>query len=321
MRWDVSPSSTDHQGHQLLLLSQNEQHQHHELKPFVEQRDSYWTSSVTGKPERGWHIQDHCGAKVPVPFRRTGQQNRLGCWASINDNQDMHWKVAEECYKQAYSSDGVLNGSHFFAIGRKGSNLAWPYDVSQLQHYYISQERFMKDRNYATYFRRRQGESDRKKLQMWNGFGVKALNNVPGGQMLYYLSSGKAFRSLEIEAVPHYLFRILGNESAGRNDESVIASKASKMGSPETQINLLTLKKHKAAEMLNKHLNGEIFFAKEHSNLVSWISSLMYAIRYAPERHRERRFLSRSINICAVDTTKFAQVNLRGMIGVLGVVQ
>lgn len=111
---------------------------------------------------------------------------------------------------------------------------------------------------------------------------------------------------------PRYLFRVFDQHSNGKNDEDKVESQASVIG-----VKVATLGMHfsnifdgTGTEMLVKHLNpcGERNFSNQKpDNLVSWTSSLLFAIQYAFHRHWRYHTRRADVKICMVDTTQFPQ--------------
>lgn len=224
-------------------------------------------------------------------------------------DQNMLWKVAEECYRQAASPSGILHADDYF-IPLEEACLQWPYDPDfESEEYYEHEDRLDLDENYATSFRARTERRDqarRKDRQNWIDFWIRVLSNSPSGPTLFYPPASFDNQSLNFDAVPQYLFRTFDEASSGRNDESIIASIASIVGPQESsRVDLLALERHKAAELLHMHLTKDCFGGKESDNLMSWTSSLLFAIQYAFWRLRCRECHPSDIKICAVDTEKF----------------
>jgi len=224
-------------------------------------------------------------------------------------DQDALWRIAEECYKQVINPFGTLHTDHFFDPIDE-SCLELPYDPDfQSEEYYEHENRIQVDEAYAAMFREReerQVEARKKERQSWTDFWVGVLNKVPGGPTLFCPSPYSSARALKLEAVPRYLFRTFDRYSSGRNDESVMASAASIVGSQgSSRIDILELDRHTATKVLHMHLKGQTF-TKEPDNLMSWTSSLLFAIQYAIYK-REFGGCSSDIRICAVDTRKIPQ--------------
>ena len=231
----------------------------------------------------------------------------------LNNTSDWNvlWKVAEECYNQVTSPSGNLHADDYF-VPLEEACLEWPYDPDfESEEYYEHEDRLNVDENYAAAFQEQTGhrsEARRKDRQSWPEFWIRVLNNSPAGPTLFYSPASFNTQSLNFDAVPQYLFRTFDEASSGRNDESVIASMASIIGSHESsRTDILTLESHRATELLYKHLNKSCFAGEESDNLMSWTSSLLFAIQYAVWRLRVRRCPLSDIKICAVDTRNFPQ--------------
>lgn len=226
-------------------------------------------------------------------------------------NREVLWKVAEECYKQVISPSGNLHADDYF-VPLEEAGLGWPYDPDfEAEEYYEHENRLDVDKNYALAFQKQvehRSEARRKDRQRWPEFWIRVLNNSPAGPTLFYPPASFDTKSLNFDAVPQYLFRTFDKASSGRNDEGVIASMASIIGSHESsRTDILTLERQRATELLYKHLNKSCFGGEESDNLMSWTSSLVFAIQYAVWRLRVRRCRPSDIKICAVDTRNFPQ--------------
>jgi len=226
------------------------------------------------------------------------------------NDQDALWRIAEECYKQAISPSGTLHTDHFFDPIDE-SCLVQPYDPDfESEEFYEHKNRIQVNEAYAAMFRgreERQLETRKKERQGWTDFWVGVLNNVPAGPTLFCPSPYSSAGALKLEAVPRYLFRTFDRYSSGQNDESVMASAASIAGSQgSSRIDILELDRHTATKVLHMHLSGDVFTEGPPDNLMSWTSSLLFAIQYAIYKRKFGRRLA-DIRICAVDTRKFPQ--------------
>ena len=103
------------------------------------------------------------------------------------------------------------------------------------------------DEDYTTAFQKQaehRSEARRKERQSWPEFWIRVLNNSPAGPTLFYPPASFDTQSLNFDFVPQYLFRTFDEASSGRNDESVIASAASIIGSHESsRTDILTLER------------------------------------------------------------------------------
>lgn len=218
---------------------------------------------------------------------------------------EVWWKVAEECYNQATRPFGSLDADDYFDPLEEAC-LESPYDPDiESEEYYEHENRLNVDEDYAAAFEEqvnRRSDARRKDRQSWPEFWITVLNNAPGGPTLFYPPAGLHMESLHLDALPRYLFRTFDEASSGRNDARVIASKASIVGPQESsRTDLLALQQRRATELLHEHLNKSCFSGKGSDNLMSWTSSLLFAVQYAIWRARFRR----NIKICIVDTRNF----------------
>jgi hypothetical protein len=225
------------------------------------------------------------------------------------DNQSLLWKIAEECYKQANSRSGTLNADDYF-IPLEEAQPVWLYDSDfESEKYYEHEDRLGLDEGYARAFQERVERRDevrRKQKQSWPDFWFRVLSNAPDGPTLFHPPASRKTGSLRFDALPQYLFRTFDEDSSGRNDESVIASIASHVGPDQSsRIDLLALQDDRVVQSLHRHLTKSCFGGAGSDNLMSWTSSLLFAIQYAVWRRRQRRCHPSEIKICAVDTRRF----------------
>jgi hypothetical protein len=223
------------------------------------------------------------------------------------------WKVAEECYNQATSYSGTLHSSNYF-IERDEACLAWPYDPDyEAEEYYEHESRLEIDDNYAKAMGdqiERRREEWKKDEQSWIDFWVLVLHRSPNGPTLFYPLPSyevkpKMFATTD---VPQYLFRTFDGKSSGRSDDNAVASIASVAELPEeSRKDLLSFPKDKAIDMLHTHLTNQCCSGGDPDNLMSWTSSLLFAIQYAIWRRRTFGCHSADIKICVIDTRRFPQ--------------
>ena len=190
--------------------------------------------------------------------------------------------------------------------------LGWPYDSNfESEEYYEHENRLDVDEDHAAAFeeqKNRRSDARRKDRQSWPEFWIMVLNNVPAGPTLFYPPAGLHMQFLNLDAPPDTCFGRSTRPAQGRNDDSVIASTASIVGPHKSsRTDLLTLERHSATELLYKHLKKSCFDGEESDNLMSWTSSLLFAVQYAIWRARVRRCLSSDIKICIVDTRNFPE--------------
>ncbi len=221
------------------------------------------------------------------------------------------WKIAEECYNQATSYSGALHPDNYFAE-REEACLEWPYDPDfEAEKYYEHENRLDVDDDYAKAFseqiEHRRGKSEREE-QSWVDFWVLVLDRCPGGPTLFYPRASYEVKLLKFAAtdIPQYLFRTFDGKSSGRNDDNVIASMTSVSTSPgDSRIDLLSLPTHRATNMIYTHLTKQCCGGEDSDNMMSWTSSLLFAIQYAIWRCHKFRCDPAVIKICAIDTRRF----------------
>lgn len=236
-----------------------------------------------------------------------------GVLNSSSNGNCVPWKIAEECYNQSASYSGALHPSNYF-LERDEACLEWPYDPDfEAEEYYEHEERLAIDEGYARAMgerMKREREKREREEQSWVSFWVLVLHRCPNGPTLFYppASYEVKLRMLATTDIPQYLFRTFDSRSSGRNDDSVVALMASVGGSlGDRRIDLLSLSAHRATNMIHTHLTKPCLNGEDSDNLMSWTSSLLFAIQYAIWRRHEFGCDAADIKICAVDTRKFPQ--------------
>lgn len=94
--------------------------------------------------------------------------------------------------------------------------------------------------------------------------------------------------SFERNDVPRYLFRISGPRTAGRTTVSCVIPPASASGQIEEMQDIFKLDPKDSATRLNEHLQWSSAH-EPRCNLMSWTSSLLFALQYGLHRHRTDR--------------------------------
>ncbi|KAH9234851.1 hypothetical protein K456DRAFT_36269 [Colletotrichum gloeosporioides 23] len=119
----------------------------------------------------------------------------------------------------------------------------------------------------------------------------------------------KVARSFENST--RYLFRVYDGDSLGSTTEIYVSSPLAKSGSPSRHRNLLDQPAKEAADNLNRHLRWK---SSHHTktNLVSWTSSVLFAIQYALYKHYRDADGSVSdstsqVRILMIDTSRFPE--------------
>ncbi|KAK8096116.1 hypothetical protein PG999_014138 [Apiospora kogelbergensis] len=196
--------------------------------------------------------------------------------AITNDAQVALWMVAEECYKEASTPNGCLYLNDYYVL-------------------YLEIHGINDPRQRLPFCR-----------SFWVNLWARVVNELPGGPTLFCppLKLGSGPMEPNRWDIPPYLFRTFDPNSSGTNDARVVASMMSGSWSQqESRIDILAREPQQAAIRLHKHLTKSLFGADRDDNLVSWTSSLLFAIQYALWReHYSDPF---DVKICAVDTTKF----------------
>ena len=223
------------------------------------------------------------------------------------------WKIAEECYNQAASYSGALHSNNYF-IERDEACLEWPYDPDfEAEEYYEHEDRLEIDDDYAKAMEERmerKREEREQEEQSWIDFWVLVLHRCPDGPTLFYPPASREVKlqTFATTDMPQYLFRTFDEKSSGRSDDNVVASMARVADSPEeSRKDLLSLPKDQAIDMLYTHLTKPCCGGEDSDNLMSWTSSLLFAIQYAIWRRRKFGCNPADIKICAIDTRRFPQ--------------
>ncbi|CAN9149151.1 hypothetical protein CC77DRAFT_953945 [Alternaria alternata] len=259
----------------------------------------YSTVDVSDRPLVG-KLLSHFDEKIREIIRDVLDRTR---------DESLLWKVAEKCYEEANRLRGALDADDYLVpLGE--AKLGWPFDEDyESEAYYDHEERLFSDENYVKSFQariNRELEKEEVYKRSWIDFWVTVLNRSPGGPTLFYPPLSPNSRALEIEDVPRYLFRAFDVASHGTNDDNKIASVESRIGlSKQGRIDLLQRERIDAAKRLHWHLDPESRTAEEDDNLMSWTSSLLFAIQCAIWRSQGRQ--PGDFKICVVDTRKFPQ--------------
>ncbi|PVH77967.1 hypothetical protein DL98DRAFT_550369 [Cadophora sp. DSE1049] len=218
------------------------------------------------------------------------------------------WKIAEECYNQTTSSSRALHSDRYF-VERDEACFEWPYDPDyEAEEYYEHEDRLEIDEDYARAMEeqreRRRKEREREE-QGWINFWVLILHRCPDGPTLFYppASPEVTIHLLASADIPQYLFRTFDSKSSGINNDKIVASIASiriTQSPQESRKDLLSLPKLEALDMLHTHLNKPCWGGEDADNLMSWTSSLLFAIQYAIWRRRTFGCHPADIKICVV---------------------
>ncbi|KAF9876587.1 hypothetical protein CkaCkLH20_05995 [Colletotrichum karsti] len=106
------------------------------------------------------------------------------------------------------------------------------------------------------------------------------------GCLLFSPTADQARLSAALEDIPRYLFRVHAPKTAGQTTNKEVISRAAMLGKPGATTDILSMPARSAAEMLNSHLRG---WSRDGDNLMSWSSSLLFALQYALYRNIKER--------------------------------
>ena len=143
--------------------------------------------------------------------------------------------------------------------------------------------------------------------------GFQALS-IDSDHLLFNPQQDKASLREKFNTIPRYLFRVSTPKSDGTTDKIWVKSKDARWVKDSRRIDFLSIQdKKEAAAILNKHLRwkGQ---PEDRDNLVSWTSSLLFALQYIFYRHHKDPSAFDEIYLCIIDTTAFPKgVFLRDM--------
>lgn len=105
--------------------------------------------------------------------------------------------------------------------------------------------------------------------------------------------------------IPRYLFRVSTPVSNGLTTDSWAKSKDAKFGHPTSAVDIFSRDENQVADMLGRHLWWTRNEQHSPHNLLSWTSSLLFAIQYIFLRHHEFKLPLENIDLYIIDTTKF----------------
>ncbi|PKS11295.1 hypothetical protein jhhlp_003057 [Lomentospora prolificans] len=106
--------------------------------------------------------------------------------------------------------------------------------------------------------------------------------------------------------VPKYLFRVHSPTTAGETSLNTVMPPACHHGTQHTGKDLFAMKAKDAASLINRHLRWDPAH-EDQCNLISWTSSLLFALQYGLYKNlgsRKRSQLT-EINILVLDTSEF----------------
>jgi hypothetical protein len=246
-------------------------------------------------------------------FKNIIQRIALEIITADVDADEMLWRTAEECYEEAFWPNGALSSSDYYDQ-QEETYSEGPYDPDfESEEYYEHENRLACDENYANMIQenslirhRQEQRGETACNEMWINFWGDALQHFAGSTTLFLPTSADEIvkQHLKQTDTPRYLFRVFDPRSSGTSNSSVVASIASKQPESDT-VNLLSRPTNTAAQLVYDHLKKQLTFGNNSDNLMSWTSSLLFAIQYAIYRLHKYQCDASSIYICVLKTSKF----------------
>lgn len=219
-------------------------------------------------------------------------------------------RVLEACQIQALRGD--LHVENYFATLYE-SSLESPYDPDfESEAYYDHENRLQVDDVYAKAedMRRQrkfeeQHRNEKKTHRAWIAFWTRMLHGCQGGPTLFW-AYPDGDDSEDLPDIPKYLFRTFDEASSGKSNETTVASSAIVHRNNTSRTDILSLNRGERIERLCAHLKKDCFGAQDQAdNLMSWTSSLLFALQYAIWRCTVGGRSPANVYICVVDTTSF----------------
>ena len=103
--------------------------------------------------------------------------------------------------------------------------------------------------------------------------------------------------------IDRYLFRIFDGRSDGVTNENVVKSRDAFYSRPTSFVDIFDREDYgEVAEMLNRHLRWN-YDQEKKDNMVSWSSSLLFALQYCLYRNTTDGTPLAQMRLCVVDTT------------------
>lgn len=177
-----------------------------------------------------------------------------------SSRRDLVQRTVEECYNQARIQGGVLDPAHWVESPNESDSDFQP--VGSADYVVIVDQ-------WNDY-----------KREAWLDFWTTAIKRTPTGPTLF-TSAVQSITESKDTTLPRYLFRISDSTSSGFNNNYFIMSAARKALAPGSRDDILGKASKIAAKLLYKHLKNCSFMNEANNNLVSWASSLLFAIQYA----------------------------------------
>ncbi|KAK1139402.1 hypothetical protein N8T08_000765 [Aspergillus melleus] len=219
--------------------------------------------------------------------------------------------IARQCHRQAIAWDGALNCARYFCFLSESSQ-DQPLARSAQRTEIVDHGAPLNVESPGVSLHSiggQEAEGRRRVEQMWIKLWTDILRNSPG-PILFDPPTSPLFSSFDfhLDATPRYLFRTFDPKSFGKSDEEVVASPASESRTVNSRIDILSQEEDFAMSVVDRHMNPwrvKDYTSQQPDNLMSWTSSLLYAIQYAFYRRYHHGCSSKDIKICVVDTRKF----------------
>jgi hypothetical protein len=143
---------------------------------------------------------------------------------------------------------------------------------------------------------------------------LQAISLEDPEYVLCRLGSDNRWFQKKLDDIPRFLFQVSTPKSCGMTDRSWTRSIDARNSTENSRVDTFAREdKERVATMLHRHLR---WWEGPEDNLVSWTSSLLFALVYIFHLHANRRDGSAfdDISLCITDTTKFPNgVFLRDM--------
>ncbi|KAJ5656463.1 hypothetical protein N7507_008413 [Penicillium longicatenatum] len=129
-----------------------------------------------------------------------------------------------------------------------------------------------------------------------------SLNRAGSDYLPFHPHEGEKWFNDNFQKVPQYLFRVsFHRKSDGETTKIWAKSKDAKESNTGQETNILDGDRTDMADMLWRHLR---WMGGSPSNLLSWTSSLLFALQYMFYRHHRDRVALEDITLFIIDTTQ-----------------
>lgn len=143
---------------------------------------------------------------------------------------------------------------------------------------------------------------------------LDSLNFEPPDHLPFSPTEDKQWLLQTSGDIPRYLFRVFSPRSQGLTDTSWTKSMGARWDEEDCTVDIFSKPDYQVADMLHRHLRW--WRDRSDDNLVSWTSSLLFALQYIFHLHIKKSNTSsfEDICLCVLDTTGFVPgVFLRDM--------